>query len=392
MVVKSLRSIALGILVAAWCTTSLAAPPSAIVELAREMCENGADVQAGSTPELGVFVVGIGRVPMGENLDQTREAARLGAVHAISAFVGTSFSGSSTVEERASVSQGNAEVESFFTKRSQSEAKAFLGGIQTLSARRNEHGSMEVVAYTAQRSPQVAEAQRVLAQASELQGAVIATGYGTDRAAAEKRALASAVDQVVGTMIIGKTAVNERMELTAKLSSSAQGLVESYRVVRETHEEQQFCVVVAAKVSKRKVYENYRAYFKHLDNPVFYLRASDADLANAFEQYFLDKGVRLTRNLASAHYIISVDGQYTLRPSPITGAPGVVLSARVEVCSRDGQRVLMSLPPQRAAKDSRVLTLAQMTEEVSQRVFGKLKPALDEAFHKMVVTLLDDAQ
>jgi hypothetical protein len=128
-----------------------------------------------------------------------------------------------------------------------------------------------------------------------------------------------------------------------------------------------------------------------LDNPVFYIEATDRALSRNFTQFFIDKGMQISENRDVAQYIIRLDGKYRDRPTPGNAdSMGTMLSLAIEIVSIDGTRVLLKMN-EKKAKDSEVLSREQRIEEVSRTIFEKVHKRLHQAIHDMVIKMLDEA-
>ena len=167
--------------------------------------------------------------------------------------------------------------------------------------------------------------------------------------------------------------------------------MEEFRVISESKVDMEFKVEVIAKVSKRKLYDSYKSYFKTLDNPAFCIEATNPALKRNFTQFFIDKGMQIVEKSELAQYVILLDGRYCDRPTPENpDSMGTMLSLSIEIVSVDGGRVLMKMN-EKKAKDSEVLCRDQRIEEVSRTVFEKVHGCLHKAIHDMVIKMLDDA-
>lgn len=370
--------------------------PAEIREAIRELREAEGTSIAGHSEEVGVFVVGIGRCSIEEtkrkSVGTAQKVANTRLKEVIASFFGTQVESSKTYSYEEKNAGGATAINEYFASLTKSQMKQLLKGIQFAEQHTTQDGVVEVVGFVTSKmmdaSGDLNDAQKTWGD----HGVVRATGVDSDRRKAEQEALRSAVEQVAGTLVVGKTTLNEEDDLRSRLATTASALVEEYRILEEKCQDGQYFVVVAARVSKRKIYESYRSYFKALDNPTFYLNASDRELANAFKRYFIDKGVAITENLSEANYVIRLTGRFVERKNPVLESMGTTLTVTLEVCSTDGRTTLFQLPTKRFSKDSEVLTQEQRREEVSNRAFRDLKVELDEAFHQMVIRMLDNVE
>ena len=366
--------------------------PAPVVNLVAEMRETGSTVQGGVSKDIGVFIVGIGHARYREDdVSLSREIAEANAKKQLASALEQSFKAHDTVALRMTAdSDGNAEASAFVSSLSESSISQMMKGLQIAGSGRNSSGEMEVVMYLAEkmqdRTSDLAAAQLKWGD----RGVVAAVGIDVQRDIAEKNALRSAVEQVAGTLVVGKVSVNEREEMHKRLATTAGALVEEYRITRETKVETEFRVEILAKVDKRKLYDSYRSYFKCLDNPVFCIVATDESLIRHFSQFFADKGFLLTNVPAECQYLIKLDGRFRDRPTP--GNPrsmGTMLALNIQIVSQDGTKTLLTMN-ERQAKDSEVLSAAQRREETARRIFDKLETRLHKAIQDMVVRILDE--
>ena len=366
--------------------------PVPVSELLDEMQETGASVRSGVSPELGVFIVGIGRARFRANaVSRSRDVAQLHAVREITSALQSSFKARDVAVLGFSQCSESAEARAFVTSITESSIDQLVKGVQVVSERQNSNGEIEVAVYTTSK----ARDQSCMLGKAQLKwgdrGVVAAVGVDIDRAVAEKNALRSAVEQIAGTLVIGKVAVNEKEELHKRLATTAGALVEEYRITNETKVKAEFRVEVLARVNKRKLYDSYRSYFKCLDDPLFCITATDASLIRQFEPFFVEKGFRLTNKPDKCHYLIKLDGAFKDRPTPGNArSMGTMLSLNIKIVSADGTKDLLAMNEQQA-KDSEILTREQRAEEVARRIFHKLEARLHEAIQNMVVRMLDES-
>ena len=382
---------AFGLLVPAllWAET-----PAEVVRLSAEMRETGALCRGGVSKDLGFFIVGIGHSRYREDdRDYSREIAEINAKKEVSSVLGQSFKAKDVAHMELSCdSEGKEQAKAFFMSHSETEISQMMKGWQSVSSGKNANGEMEVVGFISTKMEDKADALAAAQLAWGDKGVVAAVGLDTDRAIAEKNALRSAVEQVAGTLVVGKVSVTEKEELHKRLATTAGALVEEYRVTKETKIESEYRIEVLARVSKKKLYESYRSYFKSLGDPAFCLVATDKALIGEFNQFFEDKGLRIVAKPEDAQYLICLDGQFRDRPTPgNASSEGTMLNLTITVRSVDGSRVLLTMT-EKQAKDSEVLSAEQRRGEVSRRIFVKLEKRLHQAIQNMVVRMLDDAE
>lgn len=366
--------------------------PQECSDLVAEMRETGASVRCGYTKDGGLILVGIGRSKYRSGaINRSREVAQINAVKELTSALQMSFKAHDIAGITMSQDGDRTDVKAFVSSLTETKIDMLLKGVQVVSSGKNSNGEMEVVVYTTSRLVDQGDALLNAQLQWGDKGVVMAVGIDTDRAVAEKNALRSAVEQVAGTLVVGKVSVNEREDMHKRLATTAGALVEEYRVVKETKVELEFRIEVLARVNKRKLYDNYRSYFKCLDNPVFCIVATDESLTRNFTQFFSDKGFSLVNDPSACQYLIKLDGRFRDRPTPGNeNSTGTMLGLNIAIVSTDGTRTLLTMN-EKQSKDSEVLTAEQRREEVSRRIFNKLEERLHKAIQDMVVRMLDDA-
>lgn len=366
--------------------------PQCISSLLAEMRETGATVRGGYNSAHGVFLVGIGRTRYRHGaVSKSREIAQMHAVKAVTEALGQAFRAKDVVALQMSATDDSSEAKAFVSSMTESSIDQLVKGIQVVSSGKNAEGEMEVAVYLTSKMADYTSTLLEMQKQWGSSGVVKAVGMGMERRIAEMNALRSAVEQVAGTLVVGKVSMNEREELHKRLATSAGALVEEYRVISETKVEMEFRIEIVARVSKRKLYDSYKSYFKTLDNPVFYIEATDRALSRNFTQFFIDKGMQISENRDIAQYVIRLDGRYRDRPTPGNAdSMGTMLSLAIEIVSIDGTRVLLKMN-EKKAKDSEVLSREQRIEEVSRTIFEKIHKRLHQAIHDMVIKMIDDA-
>ena len=362
--------------------------PPEVQKVAAELKSSGAAVRSGVSKDLGVFLVGVGRTQYKRGaVNKCRQIARTYAVNAIAEAMQQTVKAHDAVALNMTQADDKTTVEAFVSSLTETSVNVMLGGVQDVQSGRSESGDeMECVVYVSQkRLPDLKWDDK------ERKGVVRAVGIDAELKKALQNALRSAVEQVAGTMVVGKVTVNEREEMHQRLATTAGALVEQYQIVAEAKIDREHRVEIMAKVDKRKLYDSYRSYFKSLDNPTFYVKASAPELRSAFMQYFLGKGLPLVEDANGADYQIRLNGRFSERPNPFSPQHmGTQLTLDVEVVSTDGRTVLLTMS-ETQAKDSLTLKSAQRRDAVCAMIFGKMKDRLDQAIHDMVVRMLDDA-
>jgi len=225
--------------------------PAEISALVAEMKEAGASVRCCASKDGGIFLVGIGRSQYRPGaINRCREVAEINAKKELASALQMSIKAKDVVGLTMTQDGDSTDVKAFVSSLTESKVDMLLRGVQVISSGKNSNGEMEVVVYTTSKMVDLSDA---FIQWGD-KGVVRAVGIDTDRAVAEKNALRSAVEQVAGTLVVGKVTVNEQEDMHKRLATTAGALVEEYRVEKETKIELEFRIEVLARVNRRKLY------------------------------------------------------------------------------------------------------------------------------------------
>ena len=389
-----MRNFSLMVLLALLTLSASAIVPQYILDEAQEMQELGCRVSCGVSDADGLYMVSIGTAEFRRGQTRKSQAsAEQQAKKQIAEALGMSIK-AKDVAGMTMVSDGDKTmVKATISSFSESQVEQLLKGVALASAGPNEDKTeMRVVMYlTAKVQDATSELDDMMKKYGD-KGVVEAIGIAAEQPTAEKYALRSAVEQVAGTMVVGKVTTNEQDDLHERLSTTAGALVEEYRVKSVATVDSMVHETIVARVNKRKLYDSYKAYFKCLDNPSFYIVATDPSLKAEFAQYFIDKGMDVVEKLGDATYQIMLDGKYTDRPTPgVEGSMGTQIYLEIKVTEIGGKgRILMDIT-EKQSKDSNVLTAQQRRAEISRRILKKVDERLHQKIHELVIQLLDEA-
>ena len=107
-----------------------AAVPAAVDEAVKQMQADGAEVRAGCTKSLGVFVVASGTAEITGSKAKAKTVARVNAVKNLAGYFGTDIANITKNAYTESTVNGQAEIKEFFSSVTESKVKELLKGVQ----------------------------------------------------------------------------------------------------------------------------------------------------------------------------------------------------------------------------------------------------------------------
>ena len=362
---------------------------------ARECAEAGKTLDSDETKEDGVYCIALAAISdvEGKTAQQKVGEAELEAKRKLTAYVqGETVTASRSVESRSATvtSEGEKTTKSFskFQKKIESKVDAFIRGTKVIGQVTVKETSY-IVCVTSERF----EDDSAILKAAQAEygddGVVKAVGEAESLELATQKAIRGAVEQVLGTVVVGYDKMSTKSEFQHKVFSGTDGVVEKYRVLSETEIELGKRVEIVAKVSKKSLLDNYSNYMKFLGDPAFYIESNSTDLQSHFTQFFTDMGIRIAPCPDAAAYVIHCIGEYREVKHPANGRQGTQLSLRFKISEINGNEVLVDMKndPRKSAsfigKDP-----DRQKELCSEKAFAQMKNPLHEKIQAMVGKLV----
>ena len=220
------------------------------------------------------------------------------------------------------------------------------------------------------------------------EGVVASVGEATAREMALQKALRGAVEQVLGTLVVGYDKMSSESDFQRKFFSGTDGVVDTYRVTAEKKVATGVRLEVVAKVSKKNLLDNYANYMKFLGDPAFYIDSSSPDLASHFTEFFTEMGIRITTDPYQAQFVIHCSGTYREVKHPATGRVGTQLSLRFRVQANKQSEVLIDMKNDPRKSASFLANAERRAEVCSKKAFAQMKDPLHEKIQAMVGKLV----
>ena len=372
------------------------AVPAAVDAAVKQMQADGAEVRAGFDKGLGVFVVASGTADITGSKAKAKTVARVNAVQRLGEFMGSQISAASRHETSEATVNGQTEVKEFFSSVTEVQVRQLLKGVQDYGSDSDGDTVTAIVYLTTKAQDKSAELKAAMNAMGD-EGTVKAVGEGQTHDAAVQLALRSAVEQVVGTMVVGETKITDNEAVRNKIFSGAEGFVDEYRITAEVSATVGTRIEVVAKVSKKKLLDSYRAYLKALGDPVFYLECTSEDsdcedkqIAARFGQFFRKLGFKISKTPEGADYCINASGSYRRVKSPMDeNEVYTQYSMVIKVLSKTGEE-LLSLPnnPRKSAVS---LGDPEREREIcADKAFKQMEKPVHEAINAMIARMMAD--
>lgn len=362
---------------------------------ARECAEGGSMMDTDETEEDGVYclVLSVINTASDKSADAQVGEAVLEAKRKITAFVkGETVSATKSVETRSEELSVDGEKvrQSYkkFEKKIKTKVNALVKGTKVVGQVTVKEKSYVVCLTCEKFEDQAAALEQAQAQYGD-EGVVLSVGEASSLDLAKQKAIRGAVEQVLGTVVVGYDKMSTKSEFQSKVFSGTDGVVEKYRVLSESEIAIGRRVEIVAKVSKKTLLDNYANYMKFLGDPEFFILSNSPDLTSHFGEFFSDMGIRVTESPKRASFVIECNGDYRNVRNPMNGRSGIQLSLRFKVKDAKTKEVLIDF--KNDPKKSACFQTGgedRQKEICSDKAFVQMKTPLHEKIQQMVGKLV----
>lgn len=372
------------------------AVPAAVDAAVKQMQADGAEVRAGCTKALGVFVVASGTAEITGSKAKAKTVARANAMKNLAGYFGTDIANITKSAYTESTVDDQTEIKEFFSSVTESKVKELLKGVQDYGSDSDGDTVTSILYLTTKSADKSAELKAAMNALGD-EGTVQAVGEGKTHDVAVQLALRSAVEQVVGTMVVGETKITDNEAVRNKIFSGAEGFVDEYRITAEATVAVGTRIEIVAKVSKKKLLDSYRTYLKALGDPVFYLECTSADsdgedkqIAARFGQFFRKLGFKIAKTPEGADYCINASGSYRRVKSPMDeNEVFTQYSMIIKVLSKTGEELLSI--PNNPRKSAVSLGDPEREREIcAEKAFKQMEKPVHEAINAMIARMMAD--
>ncbi len=376
--------------------SSAAAPaaPGTVFEIEKELANmtDGQDFAAGYADDSGVWVISRIQVEIKEGRDagQAAEMANICARKAIAGFLGEEVSASTESSYEEKVVNGKAEFTEYFKSMDATKLNHFLRGVTRYKGSISGDQYSAVYYVTGRMSDASSELQKQLQEAPP--GVVRAVGFavvsGTTmpkaRQAAVQSALRNAVEQVMGTTVVGQSQLMDNENAKSKVISQTVGSVEQYRIVKEAQDGINYQVILNAEVDEQGLLDNYAAMVRSLGNPQFYVLCREPDVKLALQDFLTGLGFAVTDRKEDAQFLADANTKYIPVEDNHYGK-GLQINLVLNISDKKSGRQLVSLRNVPRLSSTYSGNKEQIRIRCAKAAFKNIKKELHEKLNKLVM-------
>ena len=322
--------------------------------------------------------------------DQMLSLAEIRAKRDIAAWMNSSVKSESSLE-RSQVIEGDKSVlKEVYKSLTQTTSEAFLRGVTLHSSYTDNKGFHAFFYATGKIADRTAELEAQLKAAPP--GVVRATGLGmivngkltAAKREARKMALQAAVEQVMGTMVIGQSQLMDNDKAKSKLISQTAGNVREYRIVKEEKDGANYIMIINAKVDEKNLLDNYAAMVRSMGNPGFMVKCQDPDLKAAFSGFLAELGFKVVNQPSEAAFIVDGNCKYIAANHDYYGK-GIQIDLNLRLLDKKSGQEFFNISNDPRFTTSFSGSLHQIRQSSAKKAFNKMREELHKKLNKVVM-------
>ncbi len=363
--------------------------PDALLE---KLTTKNQQFATGWNPNTDIWVISVQEVKLRKGMTET-EAADIAAIRAknqIVSYMGSSVSAQEELIYTEETVDGKAVAKEFFKSIQRVDVNQFLRGV-TIFKQEVKDGKLVAAFYVTGKLIDASVAlEKQLRSAPP--GTVRAIGFciiENGKIAPAKRkalqgALRNAVEQVMGTMVVGQSQLMDNEKAKSKVISQTAGNIKQYRIVKEGQTGNNYQVIVNAQVDEKHILDNYAALVRSMGNPGFFIKTIDPDLQYALAEFFNDLGFFVTSNQNEAHFIVDADCKYLAITDDHYGN-GIQIDVGLRLYDTKSNQQLLIVRNTPRLTSTYSGTFHQIRQSAAKKAFKTMKKQLHEKLNKVVM-------
>lgn len=357
----------------------LVADDDTLMAKARDLVEHGRSVYAGETEETGAYCLVAVRMSSSVAMSESdREGnAVLEAKRKLAAYIfGENMSASRKLEQSSSTSSsGNRVLKHDYTKRIETKSEAFLRSLKPIG--RVTDGNKEFLVYLSTERAQDESEALAMAQATNGSSNVVRScGEGATLEEAIKNAKRLAVEQVLGSVVVGNEKSETGKGFSSKSQSATDGRVEEFRIETQSQVAGGVRVEIVAKVSKENPF----------DKIVFYVEAPHHSATKRISEIVSESSIRVSGNPSEAGFIVRCGLDFEDFPHPATGRMCTRAMASVRIQNMKTGEEFLNLVADKPVV-SKLGTETRRREDCSSRAISAIEASLRQKFQDAVARI-----
>lgn len=349
-------------------------------------------MRSGVSQSAGVWVVCRVDVPSDgkTNKNQLLALAEIRAKRDIGAWMNSSVKSTSSLERSQVIEGDHSVIKEVYKSLTETNSEAFLRGVTLHSNYTDKDGFHAFYYATGKIADRTAELEGQLKAAPP--GVVRAVGFGiiadgkisSAKRQAMQSALRNAVEQVMGTTVIGQSQLMDNEKAKSKVISQTAGNVKEYRIVKEDKDGVNYQVIINAKVDEKNLLDNYAAMVRSMGNPGFMVKCQDPDLKAAFSGFLAELGFKVVTREEDAAFIVDGNCEYLAAKHDYYGE-GIQINLNLRLIDKKSGQEFFNISNDPRFTTSFSGSFHQLRQSSAKKAFNKMRKELHEKLNKVVM-------
>lgn len=345
-------------------------------------------MRSGSSADAGVWIVYKVNIGNAQDKQQALALAEIRAKRSIGEWMQSTISKKSASQSHQEVNGDTVVSTSVYNSLTKVNSEAFLRGVTFHSF--TADGTEAYFYVTGKIVDRSAELEAQLRAAPP--GVVRAVGFGIivdgKIAPAKRQAMQSArrnaVEQVMGTTVIGQSQLMDNDKAKSKVISQTAGNIKEYRVVKEDKDGINYQIIINAKVDEKSLLDNYAAMVRSMGNPGFAVKCQDPDLKAAFSDFLASLGFKVVNNDSEAAFVVKGECQYLTVNNDHYGK-GIQINLKLSLTDKKSGQEFFNIGNDPSFTTSYSGSLHLIRQSSAKKAFKSMKKELHEKLNKVVM-------
>ena len=345
----------------------------------------------GWTPSTGIWMISRQKVRLKDNLSNqdALNIAEIKAKKKIAEFMGSNLSAKDQAYMSVDNSNGQRQFKQSFSSMSTTTVNQFLRGVTLLKAEKKGDSIIASFYVTSKMIDATREMEEQLRKAPP--GTVRTSGYAIivnnrispAKQAALQLALRNAVEQIMGTTVVGQSSLMNNAKVKSKIISQAVGNIKRYRIIKEGVLGINYQVITVSEIDKSSLLENYTSMVRSMGDPAFFINTEDPDLRIALSGFMKDLGFKVSASSAAADFIVDAGCNY-LDINDEHYGKGIQIDVQIRLLNKKSGELYFAIQNKPRLTSTFSGTFHQIRQEAARKAFKFIRKPYHEKINKVI--------
>ena len=361
-------------------------------ELLQKVISSKRPFATGWSASTGIWMISRQKIKLKDNMSD-QEAMNIAEVKAkkkIAEFMGSDVTAQDSAFMSVSKEDGKTQYKKSISSFSSTSTNQFLRGVTLLHAEKKGDCLFASFYVTSKMIDATQQMERELRKAPP--GMVQTSGYAIivdnrippAKQAALQLALRNAIEQVMGTTVVGQSSLMNNEKVKSKIISQTMGTIKSYRIVKEGVSGINYQVIAVSEVDKDSLLKNYTSLVRSMGNPGFFINTEDPDLRTALSGFMRDLGFKVSANSADSHFIVDAGCNY-LEVTDEHYGKGIQIDVALKLFDAKTNQQLFFVQNNPRFTSTYSGSFHQIRQMAAKRAFKTMKREMHEKLNKVVM-------